>query len=653
MFKFKSISLRIMVAISLVGAASCAALAGFGLWRQQATVNIALERELRADYANLTAAMNGEARSVLAVAKALSTIPELKSVVRAGDREGALKLLQDALGEMKPLGIELVTLQTPPAITFARMHNPKVFGDDVSKRRKTVLQVAETRKAISGVEAGLDVLNIFGVAPLMDGDKLLGTVDIGEPFGDTFVKTMKSRFGVDVAIHQINGDAVKTLATTATGAAPSKALVQRVLDGETILQTGEHDGRSDATTFGAIKSFSGDPIAVVEIIRDASVYRDLGRSSMMWLAGGTAAAVLIAALIAAWLGRGIARPIRALEDAMGHLTSGRHDVVVPGAQRADEIGSMARAVEVFKDGLVETGRLRAAQEDQRTRTEADRRLTLQTLATKFESGVGTVVDAVGFAAGDLRSTAQSMASTAEAATRQTATVAAASEEASQNAQAVAAAIEELNASVNEIAQQVNESAKVAGSAVEQANYTNEQVNGLALAAQRIGDVVKLISEIAAQTNLLALNATIEAARAGEAGRGFAVVASEVKALASQTSKATDEISAQVSAIQNATQSSVEAIQGITSTIGRVSEIASAIASAVEEQSAATREIAHNVSEAARGTGEVSENIAGVEGAARETGFAAGRVVESAEELSRNGATLKSQVDAFLRDVRAA
>ena len=338
---------------------------------------------------------------------------------------------------------------------------------------------------------------------------------------------------------------------------------------------------------------------------------------------------------------------------MHAITSGKHELVVPGAERADEIGSMAKAVEILKDGLIESTRLRAAQEEQRAAAGLERRDMMDALATKFETGVGTVVQAVGSAVGELRTTAQAMAATAEEATRQTATVAAASEEASQSAQAVAAAVEELNASIGEIAQQVNQSAKIAGAAVDQANSANSEVQGLALAAQKIGDVVKLISEIAAQTNLLALNATIEAARAGEAGRGFAVVASEVKALASQTSKATDEISAQIGAIQGATQSSVEAIQGITTTIGRVNEIASAIAAAVEEQGAATREIARNVAEAARGTGEVSENISGVNEAARETGVSATRVVDSAAALSRNGETLKIQVDSFLREVRAA
>jgi methyl-accepting chemotaxis protein len=377
------------------------------------------------------------------------------------------------------------------------------------------------------------------------------------------------------------------------------------------------------------------------------------RSSLNWLGIISACVLLLAGAIATWMGRSMAKPIRSLEAAMRTIADGNHTIVVPGAGRKDEIGSMAGAVEIFKTGLIETEQLRAAQEEQRARAQHDRRDTMNALASRFESGVGTVVNAVGSAAGELRTTAQSLAATAEESTRQTATVAAASEEATQSAQAVAAAIEELNASISEIAQQVNESARVAGDAVSQANVTNDEVQSLAVAAQKIGDVVKLISEIAAQTNLLALNATIEAARAGEAGRGFAVVASEVKALATQTSKATDEISAQVGAIQGATKLSVDAIQGITSTIGRVSEIASAIAAAVEEQGAATLEIARNVAEAARGTGEVSQNIAGVNDAARETGLAASRVVESAGDLSRNGEDLRTQVDVFLREVRAA
>jgi methyl-accepting chemotaxis protein len=648
-----SISARMIVAITLVAAGSCAALAVFGVWQQQATVETALDRELRADYANLVAALDAETRTTVLISNVLASMQSVKDAMRAKDRPTTIAVMKEALQMIKPKGVEIISIETPPATTFARVHSPDNFGDDVSARRKTVVRTLAERKVFGGIEAGRDALTIFGLTPVIDGDTLLGDIDVGSPFGKTFVETMKARFGVDVTIHQFDGQTDKVLASTLNGRSADMAALKRALGGEVMVLRGDLDGRPTATSFGPIKNFSGEPVAVFEIVRDATAYRDLARQSLTWLTLATACALLLAGAIAVWLGRGMAKPIRALETAMRGISSGKREIVVPGAGRKDEIGSMARAVEIFKDGLIESDRLRAAQEEQRAAAGLERRNMMAALATRFETGVGTVVGAVGSAAGELRTTAQSMAATADQATRQTATVAAASEEATQSAQAVAAAVEQLNASIGEIAQQVNQSAKIAGAAVDQANGANAEVQSLALAAQKIGDVVKLISEIAAQTNLLALNATIEAARAGEAGRGFAVVASEVKALASQTSKATDEISAQVGAIQGATQSSVDAIVGITATIGQVSEIASAIAAAVEQQGAATLEIARNVAEAARGTGEVSENIAGVNDAARETGVAATRVVESAAELSRNGEDLKTQVDVFLREVRAA
>jgi methyl-accepting chemotaxis protein len=653
MHALTSISARMIIAITLVAVGSCGVLAAFSIWQQQQIVDTALQRESQSDYANLTAALNAETRTTLAVSEVMASIKPIKDSVRAKDREGTVALLKESLQKMTPRGLELITIQTPPSISFVRVHKPETFGDDVGSRRKMVVQVMTTGKPVGGIEAGRDALNVFGVAAITDGGVLLGTMDIGAPFGKTFVDTMKARFGVDVGIHQLEGDVVKTLASTLKGTGANALIARRALAGETIIESGQRDGRPVATTFGVIKNFSGDPVAFFEIVRDASAYAALTRSALTWLALASGCVLLLAALVATFVGRGMAKPIRALEAAMRAIAAGNHAVAIPGAGRKDEIGSMAGAVAIFKDGLIETDRLRAAQEAQRQRSLDERRDSMNALAARFESGVGGVVNAVGTAAGELRSTAQSMAATAGEATRQTAAVAAASEEATQSAQAVAAAIEELNASISQISQQVNESAKVAGDAVNQANSTNSEVQRLDIAAQKIGDVVKLISEIAAQTNLLALNATIEAARAGEAGRGFAIVASEVKALATQTSKATDEISAQVTAIQDATKLSVDSIQGITSTIGRVSEIAGAIAAAVEEQGAATLEIARNVADAARGTGEVSENIAGVNDAARETGAAAGRVVESAADLSRNGEDLKTQVDAFLREVRAA
>lgn len=349
---------------------------------------------------------------------------------------------------------------------------------------------------------------------------------------------------------------------------------------------------------------------------------------------------------------GVIRPITRMTEAMQTLAAGNLDVMIPGVGRGDEIGSMAGAMNVFKQNGIEAQRLRAEQEEAKLQSEATRRHAMNQMADRFESTVGSVLGAVTDSAGKLQATAEMLSVTAEETSRQSIAVASTSAQTTQNVQAVASATEELSASITEINLQVSESTRIVTDAVGQSNDTNNKVRQLADAAQKIGAVVEIINEIAGQTNLLALNATIEAARAGDAGKGFAVVASEVKALATQTSSATVEIAGQVRAIQDASEGSAQAIGDITRTIGRVSEIATAIASAVEQQGAATQEISRNIQEAARGTGEVSTNIGEVTRAARQTGLAASDLVASADELARNGSLLKSQVDDFLREVRA-
>lgn len=275
---------------------------------------------------------------------------------------------------------------------------------------------------------------------------------------------------------------------------------------------------------------------------------------------------------------------------------------------------------------------------------------LVTGQVKFAEEVKNVVEMVSSASTELQTSAQSMSATAEETNRQSAAVAAAAEQATTNVQTVASATEELSASLGEVGRQVTESATIAKNAVEDARATNEKVQGLSDAANKIGEVVDLINDIASQTNLLALNATIEAARAGDAGKGFAVVASEVKSLASQTAKATEDIAGQVNAIQDATNQAVAAIQGIDQTIGQISDIAATIAAAVEEQNTATQEIAENVQQAATGTREVSNNISGVTQAATETGEASSEVLSAASELSQQSEKLREQVSTFMTEV---
>jgi len=353
------------------------------------------------------------------------------------------------------------------------------------------------------------------------------------------------------------------------------------------------------------------------------------------------------------LGRSIVNPINAMTMAMRKIAQGDTSTSIPALERGDEVGAMAQSVKVFKDNMIEAERLRSEQEALKAQADSERKLFLVRMADEFERGVRSSLDGLAGAASDMQSTSKGMSSTASEASKQATSVAAVAEQASANVQTVAAATEELSSSVSEIGRQVMQSTEIAGQAVAEANRTNVTVQGLSAAAQKIGDVVKLISDIASQTNLLALNATIEAARAGEAGRGFAVVANEVKSLASQTAKATDEISAQVGAMQAATTEAVQAIESIGRTIGAINEITSAISIAVEQQGSATQEIARNVQEAALGTGQVSRNIAAVNHAAEKTGSASSGVLSSAEQLSKQAATLRSDVDRFLSNIRAA
>jgi len=372
---------------------------------------------------------------------------------------------------------------------------------------------------------------------------------------------------------------------------------------------------------------------------------------LVTLAGG---GFLLGAVLAMLLGKGISRPMTAMCQAMRELAGGKFDVVLPGLGRRDELGEMAAAVEEFKvQAVAKAERDAAAQDAHNKASSAARRSELIRFADEFEAAVGAIVSNVSASAVQLESAAGTLTRTADTTQSLSNQVAGASEEASQNMQSVASATEELSASVDEIGKRVRESNRIAEAAVLQAEQTDGRIGKLSRAAQQIGDVVKLITAIAEQTNLLALNATIEAARAGEAGRGFAVVASEVKSLASQTAKATDEISSHISGMQSATQESVAAIKEIGGTIGQISEIASSIATAVEQQGSATQEIARSVQNVARGTQEAAVNIMQVNRGATETGSASEDVLNSAQSLSSESKRLRAELDRFMANIRAA
>ncbi|MBP2315972.1 methyl-accepting chemotaxis protein [Azospirillum soli] len=364
--------------------------------------------------------------------------------------------------------------------------------------------------------------------------------------------------------------------------------------------------------------------------------------------GGVAFGLLLAVVVARGL---IARPIAAMTTVMKDIAGGNTAAQVPATENTDEIGDMARAVVVFRDGLKRVQDL-AEQERLDIAARQQRQEKLEAITRRFAEKIDGMCRTLNGEADHIRNSAESLTHAAEDASQRSSTVASAAEQATGNVQTVAAATEQLSSSIGEISHRIGEAARIATEAEQEAQRTNSTIQGLAEAAEKIGAVVNLITEIASQTNLLALNATIEAARAGEAGKGFAVVAQEVKSLANQTAKATEEISAQIVAIQGETQNAVGAISGIVGTIERISDISTGVAAAVEQQGSATREIARNVQEAALGTQEVSRTITGVSEAADRTGEAAGKMLGAAQGLSVHARTLQSDVDDFSREMKA-
>ncbi len=397
----------------------------------------------------------------------------------------------------------------------------------------------------------------------------------------------------------------------------------------------------------------GDVRGVLEI--DTNIDRQLanGRAVSNYIIGGiiVAGAVLLGVLLFA--ARSVIGPLRAIAKQTTILASGNFHATLPGLDLKDEIGEMARAVEVFRQHGREVERLRNEHAEGEKQAAAYRKVELRRLADEFQHTVGAVVDAVSSTATQLESAAKRLAETAAVTERRSESVAAACEQASTNVQSVATASAQMDSSISRIVHQVQEASQMAARAVQQATSTDVRITELSKAAEHIGDVVKLITAIAHQTNLLALNAAIEAARAGASGRGFAVVAQEVKALAAQTAQATDTIAGQITGMQTATVDSFVAIKEISVTINRISEIATGVTSAIEQQGLMTGDISRNVQQVALGTTQVAADITEVNRDASETGLASAQVLSSAELLANESIRLKQELDKFLLTVRAA
>ena len=586
-------------------------------------------------------------------ASILARDPDLVAVVKSKDPAMLEAFFVREFKALKAADPTVATMEATDAsgVVIIRGHNPAKKGDDKGK-------LPQIAMALTGQAArGLTVSPTSGEAaedsvfPIKLDDIVIGTLKVGSYFKAATAEELKRKTGLEVVFVVAGKVTETTFPRDANPPAPAD-LIKLAQTGalasfETVIKGTRFTGR-----FIRLASDHGDGMTIgffanrtpIEVAKSAFL-------SSLSLKGGLALAVILPIVL--WLAHLATRPLLHLAAAMMRIADDNLDVTVPYARQDDEIGVMARTIEVFKVNATERIRLEAEKNEAAVRAASERKNELQRLADDFQGAVGNIVDAVSSTANELEVAASKLTRTAETTQRLSATVANASEDASFSVQSVASATDQLSGSVSDIARQVQESSDIARQAVGQAERTDARITELSQAASRIGDVVKLITAIAGQTNLLALNATIEAARAGEAGRGFAVVAQEVKALAAQTGKATDEIGTQISGMQTATLDSVTAINEIGTTIGRISDIASTIASAVETQGSATHAIAKNVRQAAHGTSRVAANIADVNRGASETGSASSQVLASARSLSAQGNKLKIEIDRFLTTVRAA
>ena len=448
-------------------------------------------------------------------------------------------------------------------------------------------------------------------------------------------------------------DALKAALTSA-----ASADVARMREAAITLATGESKDAVAAPAWFAASTSRIDELKKVEdrVAADlkavAGAVSSKAATTLMLALAMSIGLISVASFAAYVAARSITRPLGTLVGSTLTLAGGDTAVEISGGDRKDEIGGMARAVVVFRDNAIARARLEEAARGEEAQREARQR-RVDALIGQFRTSVSATLAAVGDNAARMDGTAKSLSGVATAASAQATGAAAASQQCSGNVQNVASAAEELTSSIKEIGVQVENATLVVRRAAELSKSSNGEIEALAGTAQKIGDVVGLIQAIAAQTNLLALNATIEAARAGEAGRGFAVVASEVKSLATQTAKATEEISQQIAAIQESTTRSVESVRTITTTMQEVDGFTTAIAAAVEEQGAATEEISRNVQMAARGTEDLTQNVAGVTGAIGETSRAAQDVLDVSGKLGSHANALRDEVDRFLSQVAAA
>src|SRR5882672_5640255 len=403
MFKLRSIAARLILAISLTVAVACGVLGTFSIIQQRSLTRLALQQQLKLQYDSVIAAIDYEGRTALAVSSVIAALPQVGDAISKGDRDGLGTLLGGAMKALTAQGIPLISFQTPPALTFYRVHAQKTFGDDVTARRGTVVEAIRDGKHIVGVEPGRESLGIFGMTPIMRDGKSVANVDVGAAFGKEFVDRAKQRFGIDLAVHWFDGKEFKKLSSTFGDAVvATQDELKRAFDGAALHRDASLGGHPAALYVGQIRNYAGQPLAVLEVIKDTTEYEAAATSSQYNLMLGTAAILGGAILLAFLLGRGLSRPLAAITAVMNRLSSGDTDVAIPGGDRNDELGTMAVAVDVFRKNMIEARTMREAQEATKRQAELEKKALQREMADRFEADVKSVVGAVGQATKDMQ-----------------------------------------------------------------------------------------------------------------------------------------------------------------------------------------------------------------------------------------------------------
>jgi methyl-accepting chemotaxis protein len=650
---------RLAASLQLSAQSASLASQGPGLLAVQSDDALSEHTKKVKEVAQLTAAKLGEIIELGADKSVVSALQEnikntddaTKSLIAAAsERLGIAALRDKQYNTLRKAQAAFVSAANPAMLDAqtrlnAILASAEVSADDASEAARTVGQIG----------------NVLAVGNLMAADMTAALSANSSDALDAIEKEVKAgRERIKSNLEDLPNnpslvavrDAVQKLLVLSEGKTGVFKLREKELDSIDYGQTVLDETRKLNVGLGISVQQLVD---AVQKDTDSSTFQarqQIAFATMVMIALG--ALTLVGSFLFVWLyvGRNILRRIRGLQRSMQLLSDGDLDTEIPQSRQRDEIAVMADSLQIFRESMIE-GRELSANQDKDRVAKTERASRMETQIAAFESTVRTALGSLQSSASSMQTTAQSMSATADQSSALVSAVASAAEETSVNVQTVSAGTEELSSSISEISRQVVTSAEIARKAVEEASATDTTMQGLADNAARISVVVDLIQTIASQTNLLALNATIEAARAGEAGRGFAVVASEVKNLASQTAKATEEIRQQIVSMQEVTTTAVSAIRNISSTIGEINDVTTAIAAAVEEQGAATREIARNIQHAAGGTSEVSSNIVGVSNASSEAGAAAGEVLNASDALRREADVLRSEIDGFLSNIRAA